>query len=42
MVSYKDAVEFCRLVSELPEMKSRGLVVDLPTEAEWDTLAGRA
>ena len=36
MVSYKDAVEFCRRVSELPEVKSRGLVVDLPTEAEWE------
>jgi len=35
-VSWNDAKEFCAKVSALAELKSRGLVVDLPTEAEWE------
>ena len=35
-VSWDDAVEFCRKLSELPEEKSGGYVYRLPTEAEWE------
>ena len=35
-VSWHEAKEFCDKVSALTELKSRGLVVDLPTEAEWE------
>ena len=35
-VSWDDAVEFCRRVSELPEEKSAGHEYRLPTEAEWE------
>jgi formylglycine-generating enzyme required for sulfatase activity/predicted Ser/Thr protein kinase len=35
-VSWADAVEFCRKLSELPEEKSGGYVYRLPTEAEWE------
>ena len=35
-VSWEDAVEFCRKLSELPEEKAAGRVYRLPTEAEWE------
>jgi formylglycine-generating enzyme required for sulfatase activity len=35
-VSWNDAVEFCRKLSELPAEKSAGRVYRLPTEAEWE------
>jgi len=35
-VSWDDAVEFCRRLSELPEEKAAGRVYRLPTEAEWE------
>ena len=36
MVSWDDAVEFCRKLSELPEEIAAGYVYRLPTEAEWE------
>ena len=35
-VSWEDAVEFCRKLSELPAEKAAGNVYRLPTEAEWE------
>jgi uncharacterized protein (TIGR02996 family) len=35
-VSWDDAVEFCRRLSELPEERAAGQVYRLPTEAEWE------
>lgn len=35
-VSWKDAVEFCKRLSELPEEKTAGRVYRLPTNAEWE------
>ncbi|MDA7492917.1 formylglycine-generating enzyme family protein, partial [bacterium] len=35
-VSWEDAVEFCRRLSELPTEKAAGNVYRLPTEAEWE------
>lgn len=35
-VSWEDAVEFCRKLSELPAERSLGRVYRLPTEAEWE------
>jgi len=35
-VSWEDAVEFCKKLSELPEEKGAGRVYRLPTEAEWE------
>ena len=35
-VSWEEAVEFCRRLSELPEEKAAGHVYRLPTEAEWE------
>jgi serine/threonine protein kinase/formylglycine-generating enzyme required for sulfatase activity len=35
-VSWFDAVEFCRWLSERPEEKSKGRAYRLPTEAEWE------
>jgi formylglycine-generating enzyme required for sulfatase activity len=35
-VSWEDAVEFCKRLSELPEEKKAGRVYRLPTEAEWE------
>lgn len=36
MVSWEEAVEFCRRLSELPEEKEAGRVYRLPTETEWE------
>ena len=36
MVSWNDAVEFCRKLSVLPEEQKAGRVYRLPTEAEWE------
>jgi formylglycine-generating enzyme required for sulfatase activity len=35
-VSWNDAVEFCKKLSELPNERAAGLVYRLPTEAEWE------
>ena len=35
-VSWGDAVEFCRRLSDLPAEKAAGNVYRLPTEAEWE------
>lgn len=35
-VSWFDAVELCKRLSELPEEKKEGRVYRLPTEAEWE------
>ena len=35
-VSWNDAVEFCKKLSDLPEEKKAGRVYRLPTEAEWE------
>ena len=35
-VSWDDAVEFCRRLSDLPAEKAAGHVYRLPTEAEWE------
>nr|WP_271960234.1 SUMF1/EgtB/PvdO family nonheme iron enzyme [Rubripirellula sp.] len=36
MVSWDEAVEFCRRLSEVPAEKAAGNVYRLPTEAEWE------
>jgi formylglycine-generating enzyme required for sulfatase activity len=36
MVSWDDAVEFCRRLSDLPDEHSAGRTYRLPTEAEWE------
>ncbi len=35
-ISWKDAVEFCEKLSDLPEEEKAGRVYRLPTEAEWE------
>jgi len=35
-VSWWDAVEFCKKLSDLPEEKAAGRVYRLPTEAQWE------
>jgi len=35
-VSWEDAVEFCKKLSDLPEEQAAGRVYRLPTEAEWE------
>ena len=36
MVSWDDAVEFCRRLSEMPEEKAAGRWYRLPSEAQWE------
>ena len=36
LVSWDDAVEFCRRLSDLPTEKAAGRVYRLPTEAQWE------
>ncbi len=35
-VNWEDAVDFCRILSLHPDVRARGWVVALPTEAEWE------
>lgn len=35
-ITWKQAVEFCNRLSELPEEKAAGRIYRLPTEAEWE------
>jgi formylglycine-generating enzyme required for sulfatase activity len=35
-VSWEDAVEFCKKLSDLPEEKKAGRIYRLPTEAQWE------
>jgi formylglycine-generating enzyme required for sulfatase activity len=35
-VSWEDAIEFCKKLSDLPEEKKAGRVYRLPTESEWE------
>ena len=35
-VTWDDAVDFCKRLSEMPEEKKAGHVYRLPTEAEWE------
>jgi eukaryotic-like serine/threonine-protein kinase len=34
--SWEDAIDFCHIVSLVPDVREKGWVVDLPTEAEWE------
>ena len=38
-VNWEEAMDFCRVLSLLPQLRERGWIADLPSEAEWEYAA---